>query len=59
MKWVSIGLQMLVPTGVAIYTINFGRWMASRKIKSGAFGAYVIAVLAFVLSLVSLLKNNL
>ena len=59
MKWLSIIWQMLVPAGVAIYTVNFGRWLASRQNRSGAYLAYFLAVLAFGLTLVVLLRNNI
>lgn len=52
-------MQMLVPIGIAIYTCNFGRWMKSRKNKSGAYGAYAIAAVALGVSIFALLRHNL
>ncbi|BCJ86976.1 hypothetical protein [Effusibacillus dendaii] len=59
MKWLSLIAQMIVPVVIVIYTVNFGRWMALKKIRSGAFGAYLIAATAFGLTVWVLLKNNL
>jgi hypothetical protein len=37
---------MLVPLGIFIHTISFGRWMAHKHIGVGAASAYVLAVAA-------------
>ncbi|GAX91942.1 hypothetical protein [Effusibacillus lacus] len=59
MQWFGIILQLLIPVGIVIYTINFGRWMAGRQIKSGAYAAYAIATIAFGLTVWVVLRNNL
>lgn len=59
MHWFGIAFMLLTPLGISIYTINFGRWMAKRKIRSGAIGAYVIAVIAFGLSAYVLIRNSM
>ncbi|MFC4767636.1 hypothetical protein [Effusibacillus consociatus] len=58
MKWIALLVQMLLPVGVFIYTINFGRWMRSRNIKAGAYVTYAIAVMALGLTFWVLLHNN-
>ncbi|MCX7568392.1 hypothetical protein OS242_00200 [Tumebacillus sp. DT12] len=58
MKWIILGLQLFLPAAVAVYTINFGRWMNKRGEGFGAGTAYVLALLAFGLSAGVLLYNN-
>lgn len=41
---------MLLPLGVLIYTIQFGRWMQGKQLFLAAVSAYVLAVSAFSLS---------
>lgn len=58
MHWLNLALQMVIPVGVTIYTVNFGRWMAGKGNRPGAYGAYALAIIALVLSAVSLFRNN-
>lgn len=46
----KFGLVMLIPLGVSIYTINFGRWMQAKRLILAAVSAYVLAVATFGLS---------
>ena len=59
MKWMLLGLQLCIPAAVAVYTINFGRWMNKRGEGFAAGTAYVLALLAFGLSAGVLLYNNM
>ncbi len=34
---------MIVPTGVAVYTVSFGLWLLRRGNLRGACGAFVLA----------------
>lgn len=38
---------MLIPLGIFIYTLSFGRWLGRREILSGSIAAYLLAVLTF------------
>lgn len=59
MKWISLLWQLLIPLGITLYTINFGKWMAARDHKSGAIGAYLVAALSIGVTVVALLRNSL
>lgn len=43
-------LVMLIPLGILIYTIQFGRWMQAKKLPAAAVSAYVLGICAFGLS---------
>ena len=46
----KFGLTMLIPLGVFIYTVQFGRWMQGKRLWLGAFTAYGFGVTALGLS---------
>lgn len=58
MRWAGLLLQLAIPAMVAVYTFNFGRWMKKHNHLLGAFGAYLLAAAAFLLSCWSVLRNN-
>gem|GEM_PF-5435851 len=37
---------MLVPLGICIYTVNFGRWLHSRRQILGSVSAFTLAALS-------------
>ncbi|MCF8563882.1 hypothetical protein LLE49_03890 [Alicyclobacillus tolerans] len=43
-------LAMLIPLGVAIYTVQFGRWMLRKRLGLGAVSAFALAVATFSVS---------
>jgi hypothetical protein len=59
MHWINLFVKLLIPLGMTIYTINFGRWMGRRKHKAAAFGAYLISVVAMGLSAFIMIRNSL
>ncbi|WP_018132685.1 hypothetical protein [Effusibacillus pohliae] len=59
MQWIYWIAQMLIPVGVAIYTINFGRWMAAKRLRMGAYGAYGLAVIALAVTILALLRHTI
>lgn len=50
MRVLSIGIQSILVILIVIYTVNFGRWLWSRKMKTGAYGAYGVAAVALAVS---------
>ncbi|WP_019120342.1 hypothetical protein [Brevibacillus massiliensis] len=50
-------IEALIPLGILIYTINFGRWLGKRKLPVGAFGAYFVGGLSFALTIWMLLRG--
>lgn len=46
----KFALAMLVPLGVLIYTVQFGRWMQKKRLMLGAISAYVLAAMSLLLS---------
>lgn len=46
----KFGLAMLVPLGVLIYTVQFGRWMQKKRLILGAISAYSLAAVSLLLS---------
>jgi len=46
----KFSLAMLVPLGVLIYTVQFGRWMQKKRLILGAVSAYVLAAVSLLLS---------
>ncbi|MCL6452004.1 MAG: hypothetical protein K6T78_00070 [Alicyclobacillus sp.] len=40
-------LLMVLPVWVCIYTVQFGRWVGSKRNVPGAVAAYAIAGLSF------------
>ncbi|MGZ4112963.1 MAG: hypothetical protein ACXVP5_11065 [Tumebacillaceae bacterium] len=59
MHWMSLVMKLLIPLGMAIYTVNFGRWLGKRKHKMGAFGAYLIGVLSMGMAAFVLIRNSI
>jgi len=43
-KWIIYAAAILVTTGVAVYTVNFGRWAWQKKNYRGAVGLYILAL---------------
>lgn len=39
-------LALLIPLGIAIYTVNYGRWAWRQKLRLGAIGLYLLAILS-------------
>lgn len=44
MKLLSLGMTLLVPLLVAIYTWNYARWAWKRELKFGAVGLFLLSI---------------
>jgi hypothetical protein len=49
---------MTAPTMVAIYTVNFGRWLAKKGNTRGAIGVFIIAVICVIAPLALLILRG-
>lgn len=57
--WVLFAAKLFVPLCIAIYTINFGRWMRRRQHKAGALSAFALGAIEFGLSFYVLWRNSM
>lgn len=47
-KVLEMVLMMIIPTGVLIYTISFGRWMKKKRLASGFVSALFVGIISYV-----------
>lgn len=47
---------MIFPALVALYTLNFGRWLDKKNYRRGAVGMYVLSGLAVLVPLLVLIS---
>lgn len=51
-------LALLIPLGMAIYTVNYARWAWRQKLRLGAIGLYLLAVMSVVVPAMVLMYNQ-
>jgi hypothetical protein len=51
-------MLMTAPTLVAIYTVNFGRWLAKEGNIRGAIGVFIVAAICVVAPLALLILRG-
>ncbi len=56
MNWyLRTALIMIFPALVALYTLNFGRWLEEKNYRRGAVGMYVLAIVTVAVPLMILI----
>ncbi|HHX26260.1 MAG TPA: hypothetical protein GX721_06280 [Firmicutes bacterium] len=58
MRLSMILMLMTAPTLVAIYTVNFGRWLAKEGNIRGAIGVFIVAAICVVAPLALLILRG-
>jgi len=58
MRFSSIVVIMAAPTIVAIYTVNFGRWLRKKGNTRGAIGVFIIAAACIIAPLALLILRG-
>lgn len=48
MRLLNVGVVLVIPLLVAIYTWNYGRWAWRQRLRLGAVGLYLLAVITAV-----------
>jgi hypothetical protein len=58
MRFGAILILMIIPTLVAIYTVNFGRWLAKEGNIRGAIGVFIVAAICIIAPLALLILRG-
>lgn len=58
MRFSTILMIMTMPTLVAVYTVNFGRWLKKKGNTRGAIGVFIVAAICVIAPLALLILRG-
>lgn len=57
MRALNVGMILLLPLAIALYTLNYGRWAWRQHLRLGAVGLFLLAMLTIAVPAVVMMYN--